>query len=307
MPIKIDNNLPSAQALIKEGIFIMRESRAVTQDIRPLKIAVFNIMPTKVETETQIMRLLGNSPLQIDLTLLRPVTHVSKNTPSEYLETFYKSFDDIKSQKFDGLIITGAPVEKLEFEEVTYWRELQDIMDWSKKNVFSTLHICWGAQAGLYHHFGIPKYPLEEKLSGVFMHNIETKAPLMNGFDDCFYAPHSRYTEVRREDILKVPELTIFSESEEAGVFIVAARKGRQIFVTGHLEYDRDTLKNEYIRDLKKGISPQIPKHYFKNDDPSQEPIQRWRSHANLMFVNWLNYYVYQTTPFDLSEISENN
>lgn len=307
MPINIDNNLPSAKALIKEGIFIMTEDRAKTQDIRPLKIAILNIMPTKVETETQIMRLLGNSPLQIDLTLLYPATHISKNTSSEYLSTFYKSFNDIQDENFDGFIITGAPVEKLDFEDVNYWDELQVIMEWSRTHVFSTLHICWGALAGLYYHFGVPKYMLSEKLSGIYLHQVLAKAPLMNGFDEYFYAPHSRYSGVKKEDILKVPALTIFSESDEAGVFIVGAKKGRQIFVTGHLEYDRDTLQKEYERDIKKGLEVNVPKNYFKNDDPAQGPMLRWRSHANLLFVNWLNYYVYQKTPFDLSKISEEN
>ena len=305
MPININNNLPAAQMLQREGIFIMDEQRASAQDIRPLRIALMNLMPTKITTEMQILRLLGNSPLQVDMTLLHPVTHVSKNTSIEYLDTYYKGFDEIADEHYDGLIITGAPVETLEFEEVNYWEELTRVMNWSRHNVFSTLHICWGAQAGLYYHFGIPKKPLDKKIFGIFPHRITANTPLMNGFDDLFYVPHSRHTTVLREDVLKHPEVSIFSESDEAGVFIAGARKGRQIFVTGHLEYDRETLKGEYDRDIAKGMKMDVPQHYYPDDDPTCTPIVNWRAHANLLFVNWLNYYVYQKTPFDLNELKD--
>lgn len=304
MPIKIPDNLPAAEILNSENIFVMGEDRAFHQDIRPLRIAILNLMPTKIVTETQLLRLLGNSPLQVEIVLLHPKTHTSKNTPEEHLVTFYNTFDEVKDQKFDGLVITGAPVEQLEFEEVTYWEELKQIMDWSVHNVFSTFHICWGAQAGLYYHFGIPKYPLKEKMFGVFPHTLNRKyVKLFRGFDDIFYVPHSRHTEVRREDIEKVPELEILSESEESGVYIVAAKDGRQIFVTGHSEYDPLTLKAEYDRDVAKGLDIKIPSNYFPDDDPAKAPLVRWRGHANLLFSNWLNYYVYQETPYDLGEI----
>lgn len=304
MPIKIPDNLPASEILAGENIFVMPEDRAFHQDIRPLKIAIFNIMPTKITTETQLLRLLGNSPLQVDIVLLHPKTHTSKNTPEEHLMSFYKTFDDVKDQKFDGMVITGAPVEQMDFEEVTYWDELTQIMEWSFHNVTSTLHICWGAQAGLYYHFGVPKYPLKEKMFGVFSHvTCKRNVKLLRGFDDEFLAPHSRHTEVRREDVVKIPELDLLSESEEAGVYIVASRDGRQVFVTGHSEYDPDTLKSEYDRDVGRGLPIAVPKNYFPGDDPAKDPFVRWRSHANLLFSNWLNYYVYQETPFDLDSI----
>ena len=270
MPINIPSNLPAFETLQNENIFVMTEERARTQDIRPLKIAIMNLMPTKIATETQILRLIGNSPLQVDVQLLHPKTYESKNTPKEHLRLFYKTFDDVKDQKFDGLIITGAPVEKMEFEEVDYWEELKAVMDWSVTNVFSTFHICWGAQAGLYHHYGIKKYPLEKKMFGVFPHTVNEKyVKLFRGFDDVFYVPHSRHTEVKKEDILKVPELEIYSESEESGVYIVGAKGGRQIFVTGHSEYDPLTLKGEYDRDVALGLPINIPKNYYPGDDPT--------------------------------------
>jgi homoserine O-succinyltransferase/O-acetyltransferase len=304
MPIRIQDNLPAAKILAGENIFVMTEKRAVHQDIRPLKIAILNLMPTKIVTETQILRLIGNSPLQVDITLLHPATHISRNTPEEHLTKFYKTFEDIKEEKFDGLIITGAPVENLPFEEVNYWDELKTIMEWSLYNVYSALHICWGAQAGLYYHYGIPKYPLDKKLSGVYIHKVNRKnTKLLRGFDDEFYAPHSRYTDVRRSDIEKVRELEILSESDEAGVYIVKTKGGRQIFVTGHSEYDPLTLKSEYERDIGKGLDIEAPKNYFMDDDPARPPVVRWRSHANILFANWLNYYVYQVTPYDLGKL----
>ena len=304
MPVKVPDRLPAIETLKNENIFVMTEMRAEHQDIRPLKIAILNLMPTKVTTETQLLRLLGNSPLQVDITLFYTSTHRAKNVSQDHLLTFYKTFDEISSQKFDGLIITGAPVEHLPFEEVDYWSELQDVMDWSRENVFSTLFICWGAQAGLYHQYGIPKYPLPAKMFGVFPHSILRKnLPLFRGFDDIFYAPHSRHTEIRQEDILLVPEVELLSVSEIAGVYIVGSRDGRQIFVTGHSEYDPLTLKTEYDRDVKKGLPINIPANYYPGDDPSREPVVRWRGHSNLLYVNWLNYYVYQETPYDVAEI----
>lgn len=305
MPIRIPNALPSADILGGENIFIMTETRATTQDIRPLKIAIFNIMPTKLTTETQLLRMLSNTPLQVDITLLHPYTYRCLHTPGEHLAAFYKTFPDIQEEKFDGMIITGAPVEKMQFDDVKYWQELTQILEWSKTNVYSTLHICWGAQAGLFHHYGIPKYPLERKLSGVFPHRVLGRnIPLFRGFDDVFYMPHSRYTQVRRADIEKVPALEIVAESEEAGVSMVMLPSGRQIFVTGHGEYDPYTLRDEYLRDTAKGLDDVgIPAHYFEGNDPAKEPVVRWRAHANLLFSNWLNYYVYQETPFDLSKI----
>ncbi|MCR4434897.1 MAG: homoserine O-succinyltransferase [Clostridiales bacterium] len=304
MPIKIPDNLPAAEILNNENIFVMPEDRAFHQDIRPLSIVILNLMPTKITTETQLLRLLGNSPLQVDIVLLHPETHVSKNTPEEHLINFYNTFSDIKDRKFDGMVITGAPVEHLPFEEVTYWNELKEIMEWSLHNVYSTLHICWGAQAGLYYHYGIPKYPLSSKMFGVFAHTLNKKnVKLLRGFDDIFYVPHSRHTEVRGEDIRKVPELEILSESEESGIYIVAAKKGRQIFVMGHSEYDPLTLKYEYERDVEKGLDIAVPKNYFPDDNPANPPIVKWRGHANLLFSNWLNYYVYQETPYNLDEI----
>lgn len=304
MPIRIPDSLPANEILTNENIFVMTEERASHQDVRPLKIAVLNLMPTKIVTETQILRLIGNTPIQIDVVLLHPKTHKSKNTPEGHLIEFYNTFDDVKHEKFDGLIITGAPVENLEFEEVTYWEELKRIMEWSKHNVFSTMHICWGAQAGLYYHYGVPKHPLSRKMFGVFEHKVNVNhVMLMRGFDDEFYAPHSRHTEVRRGDVDKVAELEILSESDEAGIYIVKAKNHNQIFVTGHAEYDPLTLKSEYERDVAKGLDINVPKNYFPGDDPRKKPVVRWRSHANLLFENWLNYYVYQETPYDLEDL----
>lgn len=304
MPVNIPDDLPAAKILTEENIFVMTESRAIHQDIRPLKIGVFNLMPNKIETETQVLRLLGNTPLQVDVVLLHPASHRSKNTPAEYLSTFYKTFDDVRDEKFDGFIITGAPIEHLPFHHVDYWEELKEVMDWTLHNVTSTLYICWGSQAGLSHHFGIPKYPLESKKFGIFLHKIcKENVKLLRGFDDEFFAPHSRHTEVRREDIEKVPDLEILCESEEAGVYIVATKDGRHIFVTGHSEYDPLTLKREYDRDVAKGLEIDIPSYYFPDDDPTRKPVVRWRSHANLLFSNWLNYYVYQVTPYNLNDI----
>lgn len=304
MPIKIPNDLPAAQTMQDENIFVMSETRAAGQDIRPLQIAILNLMPTKIATETQLVRLLGNTPLQVELTLMQTSTHVSKNTSQEHLLAFYRSFDDIKDRKFDGLIITGAPVELLEFEEVEYWDELCQIMEWSKTNVYSTFHICWGAQAALYYHYGIPKYKLNKKLFGVFPHRVEYKNPiLMRGFDDVFMVPHSRHTTVYREDIEAVPELKILAASEEAGIYAVFTKGGRQVFITGHSEYDTGTLKTEYLRDKNAGLPIGIPKNYFPNDDDSLEPANTWRSHSNLIYSNWLNYFVYQDTPFNITSI----
>lgn len=304
MPIRVPDKLPATKQLRAENIFVMSERKAMHQDIRPLKIAIVNLMPTKITTETQLLRLLGNSPLQVEFDFITMLSHKSKNTPPEHLIRFYKSFSDIKSSKYDGMIITGAPVENLDFQDVDYWEELQEIMEWSKTHVTSTLHICWAAQAGLFYHYGIPKYTLPEKCSGVFTHKVNRRtAKLVRGFDNEFYAPHSRYTEVRAEDIKKHPELEILAESSEAGVYIIFTKGGRRIFVTGHSEYDANTLAEEYNRDLEKGINPAVPKHYFPNDDPSKNPIVRWRSHANLLFSNWLNYFVYQITPYDIDNI----
>lgn len=304
MPIKIADQLPATRQLAKENIFVMTEKRAAQQDIRPLKIAIVNLMPEKVKTETQLLRLLSNSPLQVEVDLIQMSSHVSKNTSDEHLTTFYKTFDEIRGLKYDGMIITGAPVENLEFEAVDYWQELTEIMEWSKTHVTSTLHICWGAQAGLYYHYGIPKYPLAEKCSGVFRHRVRrSTAKLVRGFDSIFYAPHSRHTEVREEDIVKVPELEILADSREAGVYIVTVAKGKRIFVMGHSEYDANTLKNEYERDMAKGMNPNIPAHYFSKNDPNRKPVVRWRSHAHLLFANWLNYFVYQITPYNIDDI----
>lgn len=307
MPIKIPNELPAVKILEDENIFVMTETRAITQDIRPLKILILNLMPTKVDTETQLSRLLGNTPLQVEIELIHTESHKSKNTSEEHLLAFYKQFSDVRDRYFDGMIITGAPVEKMEFEEVDYWDELTEIMEWSKTHVQSTLHICWGAQAGLYYHFGIKKYPLEKKLSGVYAHEVEYKRSiLLRGFDDVFYVPHSRYTTVRREDIEAVPELEILASSEKAGVYAVKSRNGRQIFITGHSEYDADTLAKEYIRDKKAGIDPEVPENYFPSGDDTKPPVITWRAHATLLFTNWLNYFVYQATPFDIMKIKDN-
>lgn len=301
MPIKIPDHLPAKEILSGENIFVMDESIAFHQDIRPLRIAILNLMPTKETTETQILRLLGNTALQVEFVLLHPKTHTSKNTSAEHLQQFYKTFDDVKYERFDGMIITGAPVETLDFEDVYYWEELQQIMEWSNHNVTSTFHICWAAQAGLYHHFGVPKHPLPEKMFGVFPHYIsKSNVKLLRGFDETFFAPQSRHTEVRREDIEKVQGLEIWSESEDSGVYIAASSDGKHIFVTGHSEYDACTLKYEYDRDINKGMDIAVPKNYYPNDDPSRNPLVTWRAHANLLFSNWLNYYVYQETPYDL-------
>ena len=304
MPIKIPDSLPATKQLRKENIFVMSERKAAHQDIRPLKIVIVNLMPTKITTETQLLRLLSNSPLQIEIDFLQMKSHESKNTSYAHLETFYKTFDEIKRSNYDGMIITGAPVENLEFEEVDYWDELVDIMEWSKTHVTSTLHICWAAQAGLYYHYGVPKYALSEKCSGVYRHRVNRRtAKLVRGFDAEFYAPHSRHTEVRAEDIKKIKGLEILADSKEAGVYIVFTKGGRRIFVMGHSEYDPDTLKDEYFRDLERGMNPKIPKNYFPNDNPNLKPIVRWRSHASLLFSNWLNYFVYQITPYDIDSI----
>jgi len=304
MPINIPSDLPACSALERENIFVMTEKRAVTQDIRPLKIAIVNLMPTKETTEIQLLRLIGNTPLQIDITLIRAESHQSKNTSTDHLERFYTTFAKVKGQKFDGMLITGAPVEQLPFEEVDYWNELCEIIDYSVKNCSSTLYICWGAQAGLYHRFGVPKYQLSEKRSGVYPHQICQKHnKLFRGFDDVFNVPHSRHTEIKHADIEPIPGLEILAESEDAGVCVVLSKATNEIFMTGHLEYDAETLANEYFRDLHKGLNPIIPKNYFLNDNPKNQPIVTWRSCAHLFFSNWLNYFVYQETPFELETI----
>jgi homoserine O-succinyltransferase len=305
MPLNIPHNLPAVEILKKENIFVMDDKRASTQDIRPLKVVLLNLMPVKIVTETDFVRLLSNSPLQVEVDFLKMKTHDSKNTSQEHLATFYKNFEDIRKCNYDGMIITGAPVELLDFEDVNYWNEITEIFDWASKHVTSTLYICWAAQAGLYHFHGIPKYHLDKKKFGVFKHTLsDPNISLFRGFDNAFYIPHSRHTDIRREDILKVPEVKLLSESEEAGVYIVMARGGREIFITGHSEYAPETLHNEYFRDLDKGLPIDIPCHYYKNDIPDIRNIQvRWRAHAHLMFKNWLNYYVYQATPFNPKEI----
>ena len=304
MPIKIPNNLPAVETLANENIFVMTETRAITQDIRPLKILLLNLMPKKIETETQLSRLLGNTPLQVELELIHTKSHQSKNTAASHLAEFYKTFDDVKDQKFDGLVITGAPVENLPFEEVNYWEELCRIMEWSKTHVTSTFHICWGAQAGLYHHYGIRKRSLDQKMFGVFPHTVETQDnTLMRGFDDEFLIPHSRYTTISLDDIKKNPGLELLAVSRMAGPSVICNKTGRQVFITGHAEYDRETLANEYYRDENKGIDPKIPFNYFPNDDASLTPPMVWRSNATLLYTNWLNYFVYQATPYDLKEL----
>jgi homoserine O-succinyltransferase len=308
MPIKVPDHLPAKEVLADENIFVIEESVAYHQDIRPLRIVILNLMPTKETTETQLLRLIGNTPLQVEAVLLHPKTHTSKNTSFEHLETFYKTFDDIEDERYDGMIITGAPVEQMAFEEVTYWNELKTIMDWTVDNVTSTLHICWGAQAGLYHHFGIPKYPLEDKIFGVFPHVVtKPNTQLMRGFDEMFYVPQSRHTEVRRADIDKVAGLEVLSESDEVGVYIASWQRGKQIFVTGHAEYDPQTLKWEYDRDKAKGLRIDVPKNYYPGDDPTRVPRSTWRAHANLLFSNWLNYYVYQATPYELGKANKHS
>ena len=306
MPIKIPNDLPAVKTLNDENIFVMTETRAITQDIRPLKILLLNLMPKKIETETQLSRLLGNSPLQVDFEFIHTKSHVSKNTSPEHLFTFYKTFDDIKDKNFDGMIITGAPVEQMPFEDVEYWEELCEIMEWTKTHVQSTFHICWGAQAALYYHYGIPKYPLEEKLFGIFPHKADYKRSiLLRGFDDVFMVPQSRHTTIKAEDVEKVPELKILASNEKCGIYAIATEGGRQIFITGHSEYDADTLKNEYVRDVNAGLPIKVPENYFPDNDPTKEPLVTWRSHANLLYSNWLNYFVYQTTPYDITEIQK--
>lgn len=300
MPIKIPDNLPAAGVLNSENIFIMPEDRAFHQDIRALKIAILNLMPDKITTETQLLRLIGNSPLQVEISLVQTRSYTSKNTPMEHLLNFYCTFEEIKHQKFDGLIITGAPVEKMEFEQVDYWDELTEIMEWSKHNVYSTFHICWGAQAGLYYHYGVQKHALEKKMFGVFEHTISShETQLTRGFDDLFQAPHSRHTSIDRKLIQRCEELEIVAESELSGVYIVTSKNYRQVFVTGHSEYDQFTLRNEYQRDVDAGLPIELPYHYFSNDDPASTPPVTWRGHANLLFSNWLNYYVYQVTPYN--------
>ncbi|MBQ8876583.1 MAG: homoserine O-succinyltransferase [Clostridia bacterium] len=308
MPIKIPDNLPAVKTLTDENIFVMTENRAITQDIRPLRILILNLMPKKIETETQFARLLGNSPLQVEMELIHTKSHQSKNVAEEHLLAFYKTFDDVRTENFDGMIITGAPVEHLEFEEVEYWQELCEIMEWSKTHVHSTFHVCWGAQAGLYYHYGIQKRSVPEKMFGVFPHRVEyKKSILFRGFDDVFMVPQSRHTTVLREDIEKVYPLRILASSEETGVYAVTTKNGRQIFITGHSEYDADTLKNEYVRDLSQGKPISVPKNYFPNDDDTQPPIVSWRGHAHLLFSNWLNYFVYQSTPYDIKKVEESN
>ena len=304
MPIRIPNDLPAAGTLTQENIFVMPQNRAMSQDIRPLEIVLLNLMPTKIATETQLSRLLGNTPLQVNLELMHTSSHKSKNVSQEHLLSFYKSFEELKDRKFDGMVITGAPVEMMEFEDVDYWQELCQIMEWSKTHVHSTFHICWGAQAGLYYHYGIGKQQLPEKLFGVYPHHADYKRSiLLRGFDDCFWVPHSRHTTISRADIEAIPELKILASSDQAGVYAVANKGGRQIFVTGHSEYDPETLKTEYLRDKNQGLPIRVPENYFPNDDDSCDPIVRWRGHANLLFSNWLNYFVYQTTPYDIMTI----
>lgn len=306
MPIRIKDDLPARKILESENIFVMSDERAMTQDIRPLKIVLINLMPTKVETETQLLRLLGNSPLQVDIELLQMASHTSKNTSQRHLTTFYKTFDEIRHNQYDGMIITGAPVELLDFEQVDYWDELCAIMEWGKKNVYSTFHICWGAQAGLYYHYGIKKHELNEKLTGIYSHRVlNPNHPLMRGFDDRFLMPHSRYTGVLREEVEQHSELEVLATSRMAGVSVVCNKDGRQFFILGHAEYDRNTLATEYFRDVKKGVNAQVPYNYFPDDDPSATPPMAWRSHAALIYTNWLNYYVYQQTPYDLEDLKK--
>lgn len=302
MPIKVQNNLPAKRVLENENIFVMDENRAIEQEIRPLQIAILNLMPLKEATEVQLLRSLSNTPLQVDLTFLTTASYVGTNTAASHLDKFYQTFDDVKEKRFDGLVITGAPVERLAFEEIDYWEELTNIMEWSKMAVTSTLHICWGAQAGLYYHFGLQKRLMSEKISGIFSHRVRNrKNPLVRGFDDVFMAPHSRYTEVPLEEICNTEGLTVLADSEEAGAFLVMAQEGKQIFVLGHPEYDRLTLDEEYKRDIAKGLDVPIPKNYYPDDDPSKRPLLTWRAHANAIYTNWLNYFVYQVTPYDLS------
>ncbi|MFQ9247519.1 MAG: homoserine O-acetyltransferase MetA [Clostridium paraputrificum] len=304
MPLKINRELPAYKVLSGENIFVMNDERAETQDIRPLKIAILNLMPKKIQAENQLLRYLSNTPLQVEIKLLQTKSYTSHNTPLEHLNKFYSYFDEVVNEKFDGLIITGAPVEQMEFQDVAYWNELKEIMEWSKSNVYSTLHICWGAQAGLYYHYGVLKYPLENKMFGVFAHRVlKENVELTRGLDDTFFAPHSRHTEIKSKDIEKVKELEILSESDDAGVFIVSTSDYRKVFITGHLEYDRETLKDEYFRDKEKGLEICIPENYFPNDDTTLEPAMSWRGSAHIVFANWLNYCVYQNTPFNINDI----
>ena len=304
MPIKIPNNLPAVKTLQDENIFVMTETRAMTQDIRPLRILILNLMPKKIETETQLARLLGNTPLQVEATLIHTKSHQSKNVTQEHLLAFYKTFNDVKDENFDGMIITGAPVEHIPFEEVEYWEELCEIMEWSKTHVHSTFHICWASQAGLYYHYGINKHQTPEKLFGVFPHQVEYKSSILfRGFDDTFMVPQSRHTTVLREDIEKVKELKILASSKKTGVYAISTKNGRQIFITGHSEYDADTLQNEYLRDISQGKKCNIPENYYPDDNPNNPPLVTWRAHANLLFSNWLNYFVYQSTPYDIKKV----
>ncbi len=305
MPLRLPDKLPAIEFLKKENIFVLGDKRADSQDIRPLRIAILNLMPLKITTETDLIRLLSNSPLQLEVQLMKVKAHTSKNTPIEHMKAFYRDFDDMKYEKYDGMIITGAPVEHLEYENVNYWDEISGIFEWAKTHVTSTLYICWAAQAGLYYHYGIPKYPLPEKMFGIFpQHSLAPQLPIFRGFDDVFCMPHSRHTEIRREDIEKVPELTIIAESPISGVSMVMARDGREIFITGHSEYSPLTLDTEYKRDLGKGLDIHMPYNYYKDDDPEKGPVVTWRAHGNLMFQNWLNYYVYQETPYNIEDIN---
>lgn len=304
MPLNLPDRLPAIELLKKENIFVFDHSRAIRQDIRPLRIVVLNLMPLKITTETDLVRLLSNTPLQIELSFMKLCSHTPKNTPVEHMKAFYKDFELMRNERFDGMIITGAPVEQMPFEEVSYWSEVSAIFDWARTHVTSTLYICWAAQAGLYHHYGVPKHDLPHKMFGIFEHTVNRPLlPIFRGFDDVFHVPHSRHTEIRREDIERCPELDILSESPEAGVYMVMARGGREFFVTGHSEYSPYTLDGEYKRDLAKGLPIDMPRNYYRGDDPSQPPLVRWRAHANLLFSNWLNYYVYQETPYDINEI----
>jgi homoserine O-succinyltransferase len=304
MPLNLPDKLPAIELLKEENIFVIDNSRANAQDIRPLKIVILNLMPIKVTTETDLIRLLSNTPLQLEISFMKLKSHTSKNTPIEHMKAFYRDFEKMRPERFDGMIVTGAPVEQMDFEQVNYWPEITEVFDWARTHVTSTLYICWAAQAGMYHFYGVPKYPLPQKMFGVFRHHVNVPGmAIFRGFDDEFFVPHSRHTEVRREDILKVPELQLLSESDESGVHLCMARGGREIFVTGHSEYSPLTLDTEYKRDLSKGLPIQMPRNYYRHDDPSQPPVVRWRGHANLLFSNWLNYYVYQETPFNIDEI----
>lgn len=304
MPLRLPDGLPAIDFLKEENIFVLGNERANSQDIRPLRIAILNLMPLKITTETDLVRLLSNSPLQLDIHLMKVKAHTSKNTPIEHMQAFYRDFEEMKSEKFDGMIITGAPVEHLDYSEVNYWQEITEIFDWARTHVTSVMYICWAAQAGLYYHYGVPKYPLPSKMFGIFPQvPSDTRLPIFRGFDDVFYMPHSRHTEIQREDILKVPELSIIAESEQSGVSMVMARNGREIFVTGHSEYSPNTLDTEYRRDLAKGLPIDMPVNYYRNDDPDQGPLVTWRGHGNLLFTNWLNYYVYQETPYNIEDI----